>query len=550
MNDITRLKKLAGILNESVVAVPGLLQTKEKVRESESEMQTADTAERNADYAAYDNSQTPATESMMGLDEVAPPGFPVSLEKKLLKQYADEPARAYATMWSIHKKNKGMDEAVSEPILENTSIDAVLKILTTDLGEPITEVYEQMKKLAQRYIDDRGGPEDSQATVKKGDYGQLVDKKSSEKKWMMGLKFAMSGPGNRWIQTSYIPKVAPALHALCKYSPSSTGELKEYLKGSLEGTKDNPTLKLVPNFNSATVMLPRLLRGIGRQIGNAKLIHLSDRWDENSTNNNIEVNRMINDAREHSASKYPDLDTPDKNAEDEFTTARQQSIQVERIINDVLRKVPSNVAGDIRNAIARSSNKLQALEKELRIRRISPTGEIAEDQYQEGYTTMPNIDSEKYTDLSGQGLEGPFRLKSGKVVYYDSREGKYYDRDSDMFMSDDDYQAHIKEEVPDYETKPIVSELDVQHAIHRLHGLLDSFVEPEKAMAVMHNELIEQGYTPDEIGVITKYLESQIYGDDEYDDSTNYNYESSDNDYEVELIFNDLPPSRYYSIPN
>jgi len=50
------------------------------------------------------------------------------------------------------------------------------------------------------------------------------------------------------------------------------------------------------------------------------------------------------------------------------------------------------------------------------------------------------IDRERYTDIPG--MEGPFMLRSGKVVYYDPKEGKYYDRDSDMYMSDEDYHAH------------------------------------------------------------------------------------------------------------
>lgn len=54
--------------------------------------------------------------------------------------------------------------------------------------------------------------------------------------------------------------------------------------------------------------------------------------------------------------------------------------------------------------------------------------------------TVPGIDRERYNDL--KGLEGPFRLRSGKVVYYDPKEGKYYDRDSDMYMSHDEYDAH------------------------------------------------------------------------------------------------------------
>ena len=44
------------------------------------------------------------------------------------------------------------------------------------------------------------------------------------------------------------------------------------------------------------------------------------------------------------------------------------------------------------------------------------------------------IDRERYTDLSYQGLEGPFRTKTGGVLYYDPKEGKYYDRDRDMYV--------------------------------------------------------------------------------------------------------------------
>jgi hypothetical protein len=59
----------------------------------------------------------------------------------------------------------------------------------------------------------------------------------------------------------------------------------------------------------------------------------------------------------------------------------------------------------------------------------------------EGYSIRPPIDKERYTDLSGEGLEGPFSTKSGKVVYYDPKAVKYYDRDTDMYLSDEDYRA-------------------------------------------------------------------------------------------------------------
>lgn len=70
----------------------------------------------------------------------------------------------------------------------------------------------------------------------------------------------------------------------------------------------------------------------------------------------------------------------------------------------------------------------------------------------EGYYKMPPIDRVRYTPIPG--LEGPFMLHSGKVVYYDPAEGKYYDRDTDLYMSDDEYAAmnepprSVKEESP------------------------------------------------------------------------------------------------------
>lgn len=60
-------------------------------------------------------------------------------------------------------------------------------------------------------------------------------------------------------------------------------------------------------------------------------------------------------------------------------------------------------------------------------------------QLQEGYKVLPNIDRERYTELPG--LEGPFRTLSGKVVYYDPKEGSYYDRDTDMYLSYDEFKA-------------------------------------------------------------------------------------------------------------
>ena len=59
-------------------------------------------------------------------------------------------------------------------------------------------------------------------------------------------------------------------------------------------------------------------------------------------------------------------------------------------------------------------------------------------QVDEGYKVLPPMDKEKYQ--ARDGLEGPFSTLSGKVVYYDPKEGKYYDPDTDMYISYEDFQ--------------------------------------------------------------------------------------------------------------
>ena len=60
----------------------------------------------------------------------------------------------------------------------------------------------------------------------------------------------------------------------------------------------------------------------------------------------------------------------------------------------------------------------------------------------EGYKVMPPMDP-KY--VARKGLEGPFTTLSGKVVYYDPKEGKYYDPDTDIYLSYDEFQNYDKD---------------------------------------------------------------------------------------------------------
>ena len=55
----------------------------------------------------------------------------------------------------------------------------------------------------------------------------------------------------------------------------------------------------------------------------------------------------------------------------------------------------------------------------------------------EGYYELPAM-PDKY--ITRDGLEGPIMTKSGKVVYYDPKEGSYYDPDTDIYLSYDEWK--------------------------------------------------------------------------------------------------------------
>jgi len=57
----------------------------------------------------------------------------------------------------------------------------------------------------------------------------------------------------------------------------------------------------------------------------------------------------------------------------------------------------------------------------------------------EGWSVLPSIDREKYQERDG--LEGPIMTSSGKVVYYDPKAGNYYDTDTDMYLTYDEFKA-------------------------------------------------------------------------------------------------------------
>jgi hypothetical protein len=54
------------------------------------------------------------------------------------------------------------------------------------------------------------------------------------------------------------------------------------------------------------------------------------------------------------------------------------------------------------------------------------------------YTVFQHTELQK-SYSSVKGLEGPFHYANGMTLYYDPKEGKYWNPKSDMFLEYDDY---------------------------------------------------------------------------------------------------------------
>ena len=90
----------------------------------------------------------------------------------------------------------------------------------------------------------------------------------------------------------------------------------------------------------------------------------------------------------------------------------------------------------------------QVQERNTMIARLSEEAK----KMKEGYTVTRGIDKERYQERDG--LEGPFSTKSGKTVYYDKVEGKYYDPDTDMYIEYADWQAMNEQGVAEGDYNP------------------------------------------------------------------------------------------------
>jgi len=214
-----------------------------------------------------------------------------------------------------------------QEVAEGTSIESTLRAVINDIGEPVTNVYDTMKFQAKKYMENHGE----------------LDR---------GFRMVAAGIGGRWVQSMYVGRLQNELYDLCKYNTRRTVELQQFLRG----VEADGELEMKRSFGNIANELPRILSKLGQHLNAPQLTKNANRWMQNKVayEEYIANLELEDDYDEPAVAKSP------KNP-----AIGQQRSQVEDIVNDVLSKLPKKIAGDIRNAIARSPNKLQALQAEL-----------------------------------------------------------------------------------------------------------------------------------------------------------------------------------------
>ena len=213
-------------------------------------------------------------------------------------------------------------------VTEGTSIESTLRAVINDIGEPVTNVYDTMKFQAKKYMENHGE----------------LDR---------GFRMVAAGIGGRWVQSMYVGRLQNELYDLCKYNTRRTVELQQFLRG----VEADGELEMKRSFGNIANELPRILAKLGQHLNAPQLTKNANRWMQNKAayEKYIANLELEDDYDEPAVAKSP------KNP-----AIGQQRSQVEDIVNDILSKLPKKIAGDIRNAIARSPNKLQALQAELK----------------------------------------------------------------------------------------------------------------------------------------------------------------------------------------
>jgi len=247
----------------------------------------------------------------------------------------DDYDKVFSSTIAMYRKFGNVD-AINQVVTEGPSLPSTLKSITAN-GEPITQLYGKLKAMAKRWVDNNGS--------------------------LKGFHRNAAGQSAQWFNNFYFDKLQNDLYALTKQAPKYAPPLISFLKDASESRERRI------NFIEISSSLPPILFKIGERIKDENLMQFARSWEARKDEYDLYLSQLESEVGGDDDFDYPG-EKPEKSK-----VPGQQNAQAEQIVNNVLSNLPKNVAGEIRNAIARAPNKIQALHQELTKRNIQGVAE-------------------------------------------------------------------------------------------------------------------------------------------------------------------------------
>jgi len=217
-----------------------------------------------------------------------------------------------------------INEIIREDVSPEASQKNIVDVLTTELPQ----LYHKLSIMAEKMFNNKGN--------------------------LDGFKLVSGSQKSTWYQDVYFSNLKSALYNFAKsLSPQVRSELQGFL-----GTNDS-------KFSNVQNILLDILQRIAKTTKNTRLLSAVNASVTALNNYENKIDEL------ESKSGEDDEDEPRQNtkAVKDPNVGKQYS-EIENIINDVLGQIDKKQAGEIRNAISRTDNKLLALRQELNKRNI------------------------------------------------------------------------------------------------------------------------------------------------------------------------------------
>lgn len=214
-------------------------------------------------------------------------------------------------------------------INENITTESAIRNIVA-IDDTIGKVYRDLKSMAQNWFENNGN--------------------------LKGFQRNAGGVGKRWYDSFYFNKMDRDLRTIYMQNPRKAAGLADFF--NIEKDRRGHL-----SFNEIGQNLPQILVRIGKNLGREDLETFGKNWQSRYD----DFHAFVADLE---ASSEPDEDDqPAEQPRDNYIG--RQNVAVEEIVNRVLNSLNKKIAGEIRNAIARDPNKLQALQRELARRNIN-----------------------------------------------------------------------------------------------------------------------------------------------------------------------------------